>query len=77
MTYTYKCSTCKKTLDIELPMGEDLPKTVLCPKCETETMKHDFLAQMNSQSIKIPYWFKATNDSGLNYKTDGTVDRMN
>lgn len=76
MTYTYKCTTCKKTIDIELPMGDELPKLVVCPKCNTETMKHDFLSQMNSQSIKVPYWFKATNSDTLTYKKDNTIDRM-
>jgi len=76
MIYTYKCSKCRKTKEVDLPMGSDLPKTVFCEKCKEESMKHDFLSQMNSQSIKVPYWFKATNDTGIKYRKDGTSDLM-
>ena len=77
MIYHYRCSKCKKTKEVELPMGEDLPKSLLCDKCNEETMKHDFMSQINSQSIKIPYWFKATNSgNGINYTKDGTSDLM-
>ena len=76
MIYTYKCSHCKSKKDLDIPMGEDLPKTILCEKCKTETMKHDFMSQINSQAITVPYWFKATNDTGVKYKKDGTSDLM-
>lgn len=79
MTYQYKCSKCKKVEVIDIPMGDDLPKTLECPNCKESTMKHDFLSQINSQTIKIPYWFKATNErnnGGVTYTKDATSDLM-
>ena len=76
MTYTYKCSKCKKHKDIELPLGQDLPKDVIC-ECG-QIMVHSFIEQAKTQSIKVPYWFKAVNDTGRHRhsKKDATSELM-
>lgn len=60
MIYTYNCE-CNNSIDINLPIGTDLPKDVVCEKCG-KIMKHDFLSKWkeSNTTIIVPEKFKAT-----------------
>ena len=62
MIYTYICTTCKKDTNIELPLGEDLPKDIKCIHCKKGKMKYDLMGKLKKTKVIIPYMFKAVNE---------------
>jgi len=61
MKYTYVCTSCIFETIIDIPLGQDLPKDVVCEKCNA-TMKHNLFEQLKeaTHTIIIPESFKAT-----------------
>ncbi len=78
MTYHYICDKCKKVTDIEVPMGNDLPKGVHCEKCSEGILKHDFMNQVKSQVVEIPHSFRAISPYSprIKYKKDATMESL-
>jgi len=64
MIYTYNCEECKKTKEVDIPMKEDNPRRLKCPKCNKMSM-YQVMGNTGS-SIIIPKHF--VNDSNLNFK---------
>jgi hypothetical protein len=58
MVYNYVCKKCRKKIDIEIPMGQDLPKEKECACGGKAT--HDFKSQVLSQGQIIPGYMRAT-----------------
>lgn len=59
MKYNYVCSNCNEEIDVELPLGSDLPKEI---DCECGGVKRHALMKklkQDSQNIIIPESFKA------------------
>ena len=54
MIYEYRCATCKEIKEVDIPMADDNPKKLKCPKCGTMTMKKVFDL---SPSVVIPERF--------------------
>jgi hypothetical protein len=63
MQYQYICQNedCGSEVEISLPIGTDLPKAIICEKCEAE-MKYNFRDTAMTQGIRIPLSFKAVKD---------------
>lgn len=79
MLYAYVCNTCNKTFEIDIPMGNDLPKELECLDRECNgIMKHDFASQVKSQSIDIPPHMQATSRYAprVKYKKDATTETL-
>lgn len=80
MVYDYVCNECSAIMNIELPIGSDLPKEVSCNRCGG-TCKHDFLSQAQSLNSIVPEHMKATSriytdNFHKGYKKDASVEAM-
>jgi hypothetical protein len=77
MQYQYICQNkeCEHATEISLPIGTDLPKVIVCEKCESD-MKHNFREAILTQGIRIPYGFKAVeNEVRPNYGKFGLHEK--
>jgi len=77
MIYHYKCEKCKKKVDVDIPMGQDLPKDL---KCECNgLLRHDFVSQIKTQSLEIPQNFQACSRYAprIKYKKDAATENCN
>ena len=66
MTYVYECEKCKKTIEIEKSIKEEIPKNVPCDKCKNTCFR------VWKSSIIIPDYMKAQGDANKDY--GGNID---
>lgn len=72
MLYTFTCKNCDfedlYTYDLQTVKESGIPKSLNCPECKQDTMKHNIGADMGSTRTRIPDHMKAeTMDVERNY----------
>jgi predicted nucleic acid-binding Zn ribbon protein len=61
--YDYKCETCEEVKEISLSLGSELPKAIVCDKCNTISMHRVW----NDKAVHIPEWMRAGSEEQMKY----------
>mgnify|MGYP000914154299 CR=1 FL=1 len=78
MIYNFICPVCHKHTDIEIPMGNDLPKDKVCEFCHTGILYHNFSDKVKSLTIDIPQHMMATSRYAprMKYPKDALSEKL-